>query len=121
MRRPGKDLRIGDPEREHAITLLGEHMSAGRLDVHEYDQRCAKIAAARFTSEVLSVFEDLPEPVPRVASAPSRPPASARKVVLLACAAVAVVLLSFVAKPFAVLLLVGLAAILWFGRRGGSQ
>ena len=37
--RPGPELRIGDAEREAAVTALGEHYAAGRLTKDEYDER----------------------------------------------------------------------------------
>ena len=35
----GPELRIGDAEREAAVTALGEHYAAGRLTKEEYDER----------------------------------------------------------------------------------
>ena len=34
-----ENLRIGDAERDEAITLLREHMSAGRITAEEFDER----------------------------------------------------------------------------------
>ncbi|HEX9339257.1 MAG TPA: DUF1707 domain-containing protein [Pseudonocardiaceae bacterium] len=68
---PPSELRIGDTERENALTALGEHMSAGRLDIDEYGDRTAKVAAARTRGELLALFTDLPEPHPRFGQAPS--------------------------------------------------
>lgn len=124
--RRGKDLRIGDPERERAMTLLGEHFTAGRLEVHEYDERCRLAAAARFASEVDALFEDLPAPHPEDPAVPApartpRPSADAQRiggrVVLLVCAAAMVVLLVVIAKQFALPLLVPLLAVFWFSSR----
>lgn len=67
----GGRIRVGDAERERAIKLLGEHFAAGRLDVHEYDERCMNASAARFHADLLALFEDLPDPRP--ASNQSRP------------------------------------------------
>jgi hypothetical protein len=61
---PPSELRIGDTERETALTALGEHMSAGRLDIDEYGDRSAKVAAARTRGELLALFTDLPQPHP---------------------------------------------------------
>lgn len=58
------EIRVGDTEREAAMTALGEHMSAGRLDVDEYGERSAKVAAAKTRGELLEVFTDLPDPRP---------------------------------------------------------
>lgn len=62
---PPSDLRIGDTERETALTALSEHMSAGRLDIDEYGDRTARVAAAKTRGELLALFTDLPEPQPR--------------------------------------------------------
>ena len=41
--RPGQpELRIGDDEREAAVTALGEHYAAGRLTKDEYDERAER-------------------------------------------------------------------------------
>ncbi|WP_431879135.1 DUF1707 SHOCT-like domain-containing protein [Amycolatopsis sacchari] len=61
---PSPELRIGDTERESALSALGEHLSAGRLDVDEYGERSAHITAARTRGELADVFGDLPEPHP---------------------------------------------------------
>jgi hypothetical protein len=58
------DIRVSDTEREDALGKLGEHMSAGRLDIDEYGDRTAKVAAAKTRGEVLELFGDLPEPRP---------------------------------------------------------
>ncbi|WP_243792073.1 DUF1707 domain-containing protein [Saccharopolyspora gloriosae] len=60
MRARDKNLRIGDAERETAITLLGEHLSSGRLDLVEYDERCTRAAAARNKADLNALFTDLP-------------------------------------------------------------
>ncbi len=76
----GGNLRVGDAERETAIKVLGEHLTAGRLDVGEYDQRCADAVAARFQSDLRALFADLPNtvappaPPPPVAPQPRRGP-----------------------------------------------
>lgn len=67
-------MRIGDKEREDALVKLGEHMSAGRLDIDEYGERTAKVTAAKTRGELLDIFGDLPEPRP-VFGRPAPPPA----------------------------------------------
>jgi DUF1707 SHOCT-like domain len=57
-------MRVGDTEREQALSALGEHMSAGRLDIDEYGDRSARVTAARTRGELLALFNDLPEPKP---------------------------------------------------------
>ena len=61
---------MGDAERETAIKALGGHLTAGRLDVGEYDERCAGAAAARFQSDLRALFADLPNTVAPPAPAP---------------------------------------------------
>lgn len=71
-------MRIGDSERQAALTALGEHFAAGRLDVDEYGERTAKVTGCRTRGELLELFADLPEPKPSFGSlvaAPSGEPA----------------------------------------------
>jgi hypothetical protein len=58
------NVRIGTTEREEAIQALGEHLAQGRLDVTEYDQRCALVVAAKTRADLAAVFDDLPDPNP---------------------------------------------------------
>jgi DUF1707 SHOCT-like domain len=60
------DLRIGDAEREAALHALGEHFSAGRLNVDEYGERSAKVTAAKNQRHLRELFADLPYPHPRL-------------------------------------------------------
>ncbi|MDA3647829.1 DUF1707 domain-containing protein [Saccharopolyspora indica] len=120
--RRGRDLRIGDPERELAMRLLGEHFAVGRLDVGEYDERCRLVATARFRSELEGLFDDLPAPRPERAVPAAQPPASRTrpvpaKVALAVGVAVLAVLLLVVARQAALLLLIPLIAVLWFSWR----
>ncbi|RJQ67526.1 DUF1707 domain-containing protein [Pseudonocardiaceae bacterium YIM PH 21723] len=59
------ELRIGTEEREESIVALGEHMSAGRLDIEEYGDRSARVTTARTLAELQPLFTDLPQPHPR--------------------------------------------------------
>lgn len=68
------NVRIGTSEREDAVRALAEHMTAGRLDVSEYDQRCALAAAAKTRAELAAIFDDLPEPNPMRDTAPAAAP-----------------------------------------------
>jgi hypothetical protein len=63
-------IRIGDTERESALTALGEHMSAGRLDIDEYGDRTARVATAKTRGDLTDLFGDLPQPHPRFGTAP---------------------------------------------------
>ncbi|SFS40881.1 DUF1707 SHOCT-like domain-containing protein [Saccharopolyspora flava] len=117
--RSGKDLRIGDPERERAMRLLGEHFSAGRLELAEYDERCRQASAARFGSELDVLFDDLPGPRPVETSparngVPTRPGPSAGAVALTVGAIAAGIALVLVARQIGVLLLIPIVAIIWF-------
>jgi hypothetical protein len=67
---PADLLRVGDAERQQAVSALGEHFAAGRLDQDEYDTRIQTAYAARTRVDLRGLFGDLPEP------APFRPPAS---------------------------------------------
>lgn len=61
--------RIGDAERDEAVALLQEHMTAGRLDSTEFNDRLGIALQARTQHELLPLFADLPgrrpgDPVP---------------------------------------------------------
>lgn len=58
------NIRVSDTEREDALGKLGQHMTEGRLDIEEYGERTAKVAAAKTRGDVLALFDDLPEPRP---------------------------------------------------------
>lgn len=62
---PSPQLRISDQNRESALSALGEHMSAGRIDIDEYGERSARITAAKTRGELAEIFADLPAPHPR--------------------------------------------------------
>jgi hypothetical protein len=58
--RDAPDLRIGTAERERAAALLTEHLTAGRLELDEFDERSRLAYAARTGSELAALFTDLP-------------------------------------------------------------
>jgi hypothetical protein len=58
-------LRVADSERENALTALGEHVSAGRLNIDEYGERSARISTAKTRGELRALFSDLPPPHPQ--------------------------------------------------------
>lgn len=62
------DVRIGTAEREHALSDLSRHFSAGRLSVAEFDERSGQIAAATTRGHLSEVFSDLPPLVPEGAA-----------------------------------------------------
>lgn len=41
------DIRTSNAERDEAVTALGVHLSTGRLDLDEYEERCGRAATAR--------------------------------------------------------------------------
>lgn len=58
----GPETRIGDADREAAVSALGEHYAAGRLTKEEYDERADHAYAARTASALWPLFADLPRP-----------------------------------------------------------
>lgn len=54
------EVRIGDVEREQAVSALGEHYLAGRLTKEEYDERAAAAWTAKTVSQLQPLFWDLP-------------------------------------------------------------
>jgi Domain of unknown function (DUF1707) len=77
---PEPHLRAGDADRAAVATVLGQHMSAGRLTMDEYDERLARAYAAKTYGELDQLTADLPkgtrERRPSPAEAP-RPAAAA--------------------------------------------
>jgi hypothetical protein len=67
------DIRISNAERDEAISILGTHLSTGRLELDEYEERCGTAVAARTRGELEVLFTDLPAPHPDLSSA--TPPA----------------------------------------------
>lgn len=57
-------IRIGDTERDAAISALADHYAAGRLTKDEYDERAERANAARFNDDLAPLFADLPTPTP---------------------------------------------------------
>ena len=63
MSEPGApEPRIGDADREAAVTTLGEHYAAGRLNKDEFDERADRAWTARTASDLWPLFADLPRP-----------------------------------------------------------
>ena len=80
-------VRIGDAERETAITTLGDHFAAGRLDREELDERISAAIGARYAADLEPLFADLPwagPPAERsAAGSPPRPLAALAAVTAL--------------------------------------
>ena len=66
-------MRLSDAERDEALEVLSEHVRTGRLDIDEFGNRSARVAAATTMSDLVPLFEDLPEPHPSVLKKPQRP------------------------------------------------
>ncbi|MGZ4468997.1 MAG: DUF1707 SHOCT-like domain-containing protein [Nocardioidaceae bacterium] len=122
----GPEVRIGDAERDAAISALGEHYAAGRLTKDEFDERSAQANAARTNADLWPLFADLPRPEAtraagqaqrgrdRVSSAPCRP--GWRTGVWWAPVLMVVIALVVLTHlPWIVLLVVGW---FWFARMG---
>jgi hypothetical protein len=71
---PADLLRVGDAERQQAVTALGEHYAAGRLDQDEYDTRIQTAYAAKTRVDLQGLFGDLPEPAPFRPAGQAPPP-----------------------------------------------
>ena len=69
----GPELRIGDDDREAAVTALGEHYAAGRLTKDEYDERAERAWEARTMSALTPLFADLPRPQAPARATPPQP------------------------------------------------
>jgi len=70
------ELRIGDQEREAAVSALGEHYVAGRLTKQEFDDRSAVAWKARTNSDLAPLFVDLP-PLHQAGRPSTRQPSTA--------------------------------------------
>jgi hypothetical protein len=57
-------VRIGDAERDRAVSSLGDHFAAGRLTREEFDARVDQAMAARFDRDLQPLFVDLPQAEP---------------------------------------------------------
>jgi len=61
---PNRDVRVGTEEREQAVQLLAQHLSAGRLELAEFEERVSAVYAARTAAQLAALFRDLPGPLP---------------------------------------------------------
>ncbi|GAA0957804.1 hypothetical protein GCM10009554_69050 [Kribbella koreensis] len=55
-----KPVRIGDQEREEAVSRLGAHYEAGRLTAEEHQERVGEALQAKTQVELAALFADLP-------------------------------------------------------------
>lgn len=119
MSDPSRDIRIGDTERQQALQVLGEHMSAGRIDVDEYGERSAKITTAKTRGELMALFYDLPDPRPQFAAPmpmfpePAKAPARWEGAVVPVVGVAVVIAFFVLVKNPLIFLLIPAVAILW--------
>ena len=75
---PEPHLRAADADRAAVAAALGQHMSAGRLTLEEYDERLTRAYAAKTYGELDQLTQDLPrtdrEHPPARAHSPAPPP-----------------------------------------------
>lgn len=65
-------VRIGDADREAALSVLAVHFADGRITLTEYDERCKDAAAAQTRQELDVLFHDLPA-LPNQPGPPGQP------------------------------------------------
>lgn len=65
--------RIGNQQREEAITALNDHFAMARLDITEYQDRVTRASGAQSYQELAELFRDLPQPHPPFLAPPSVP------------------------------------------------
>lgn len=65
--------RIGNQQREEAITALNDHFALARLDISEYQERVNRASNAQAYAELAELFRDLPQPHPPFLAPPSVP------------------------------------------------
>ena len=117
------EIRIGDAEREQAVSALGEHYLAGRLTKDEYDERAAAAWTARTRSQLQPLFWDLPVQQPVAPQPPKQQQSSRRRRrgFPFPLVVAAIVLMAVVGAPWwAFLLFAWLwfsGTLAWFGRR----
>ncbi len=117
-------VRIGDAERDRAVTTLGEHFAAGRITKEEFDERSDTATRARYAGEIAPLFTDLPDAGAAVQPLPSRqlrrpagPPPPF--LFLVPVVVVVAVVTAIVAAPWLLWMLFALAMFMgpWGGRR----
>ena len=134
---PGTRVRIGDAERDRAVTALGDHYAAGRITREEFDERLERAWDAKTAHDLSPLFADLPgshnidSPVRtggrdtvgfsdrtgrRVVSPRRRPSGPPVKLILL----IALILMLVTPVPFIVLVL-GVFLVVAIGRRSRSR
>ena len=71
------NYRISDTDRNDAVTALSVAFGEGRLSMDEFDRRCAAVAKAEYSPDLMALFQDLPQkpgqcqvPAPQVQNSP---------------------------------------------------
>ncbi|MGJ0121606.1 DUF1707 SHOCT-like domain-containing protein [Williamsia sp. MIQD14] len=82
---PDDAIRVGNPERERAITHLNDAFATGYIDIGEFEERSGRVYEARTRGDLRSVLENLPIaarlfPDTAVAAATGAPPVPTRPV-----------------------------------------
>jgi hypothetical protein len=70
---PEPHLRAADTDRAAVAEALGEHMSAGRLTVAEFDERLSRAYAAKTFGDLAELTADLPSLTPAKQAPAPRP------------------------------------------------
>ncbi|TCN57167.1 uncharacterized protein DUF1707 [Rhodococcus sp. SMB37] len=109
------EIRIGTAEREEAVALLGEHFSAGRLSLVEFDDRVALATQAVTRADLVPLFSDLPS-APSFLYEPSAGNVATDLLTLVPFALAALVIMVAVRHPIAILL--GFVVLFIVVRRG---
>jgi hypothetical protein len=116
-------LRIGDAERDRAISELGDHFAAGRLTTEEFEQRVDQAIRARFNDDLEPLLVDLPRTAEPTVDSQSNHRSDAHLAwspvlwfapLLVVCAVVAAVILS---APWLVWMFLWVFLITGFFRR----
>jgi hypothetical protein len=68
--------RVGNAEREAAVSALKSHHAAGRITSQEYEERSLTAGRARTWDDLDPLFEDLPGPRPEPGMFPAPKPSS---------------------------------------------
>ena len=66
-----EEMRIGTADRDAAQHALQQHLSEGRIDLDEFDERSLRAARARTRAELTALFTDLPAPHPAFRPVPA--------------------------------------------------
>ena len=112
-------IRIGDAEREQAVSALGEHYLAGRITQEEYDERAAAAWTAKTVSQLQPLFWDLPvqqKPAPQPPKVQKQRSRRRRRGVPFPLLVGALVLLAVLGVPWWGWLILAWIALASFGR-----